>query len=248
MFENQLCDNKIFHRRKKPFTNFFNYNVCSVLINLKKLDKINKLKFFSINSFNLFSIKLEDYGNQKGNLYSFIKKEIRNKYKVTKNYNIYLITSPRFLGYVFNPISVYFVEFNNLIEFVIYEVRNTHQEKHMYFKKIKFNKKTSHKINKILYVSPFLKMKMKYHFKIILMQKKIKILIKALNNKEELHTGMLLNLMKLDDKNLIKMSFKRAFYAQKIMIMIHYHAIKMILSKIKFNFKLKNIKNNFSYS
>ena len=89
---------------------------------------------------------------------------------------------------------------------------------------------------------------MKYHFKIILTQKKIKIFINALNNKEELHTGMLLNLMKLDDKNLIKMSLKRAFYAQKIMIMIHYHAIKMILSKIKFNFKLKNIKNNFSYS
>ena len=43
MFENQLCDNKIFHRRKKPFSNFFNYNVCSVLINLKKLDKINKI-------------------------------------------------------------------------------------------------------------------------------------------------------------------------------------------------------------
>ena len=119
MFENQLCDNKIFHRRKKPFSNFFNYNVCSVLINLKKINKINKLKFFSINSFNLFSIKLEDYGNQKGNLYSFIKKEIRNKYKVTKNYNIYLITSPRFLGYVFNPISVYFVEFNNLIEYTV---------------------------------------------------------------------------------------------------------------------------------
>jgi DUF1365 family protein len=184
----------------------------------------------------------------KGNLYSFIINKLKKKYNIKKTYTIYLLTSPRFFGYIFNPISIYFVSYKKKIEYIIYEVRNTHHEKHMYFKKLNSKNIKKHSINKKLYVSPFLKMNLKYFFSVILKKTGIKIMINALSKKERLYTGMNIKFVILNDKNLFLMALKRLFYAQKIIIMIHFQAIKILFKKGKFNFKSKTIKNNFSYS
>ena len=73
-------------------------------------------------------------------------------------------------------------------------------------------------------------------------------MINAKNKHEKLYTGMNIKFINLTDKNLLFTAFKRFFYAQKIMIMIHYQAIKIFFKKGKFNFKNKRIKNNYSFS
>ena len=42
----------VFHKRIKPFKNFFSYNYPSVMINLENTKDIDKKFFFSINSKN----------------------------------------------------------------------------------------------------------------------------------------------------------------------------------------------------
>ncbi len=248
MFNNYLCENEVFHKRTIPFKNYFNYRICSILFDIEKTEKLKNLKFLSLDKFNIFSINFKDYGNLKGNLYSFIIKQISKNYKTKKNYTVHLLTSPKFFGYIFNPISIYFVSHKKKVEFMIYEVKNTHHEKHMYFKRINQKNLNKHIINKKFYVSPFLKMNLKYFFKIIYKKNGLKILINALSKKEELYTGMNIKFKNLTDKNLIFMALKRIFFAQKIMIMIHYQAIKILFKKRKFNFKRKKIKNNYSFS
>ena len=248
MLNNFLCENDVFHYRKVPFKNYFKYKICSILFDIKQINKVKNLKLLSINKYNLYSIYLKDYGNLKGDLYNFIINKIKKNYNIKKKYTIYLLTSPKFLGYIFNPISVYFVSYKKKIEFIIYEVKNTHHEKHMYFKKINIKNLKKHKINKEFYISPFLKMNLKYLFKIRFRKRGIKILINALSKKEKLYTGMNVNFINLNDKNLFFMALKRIFYAQKIMIMIHFQSIKIFFKKSKFNFKEKKIKNNYSFS
>tara|TARA_B100000963_G_scaffold33347_1_gene24740 strand:- start:798 stop:1544 length:747 start_codon:yes stop_codon:yes gene_type:complete len=248
MLNNFLCESEVYHSRKLPFKNHFNYKICSIFFDIQNIKKLQNLKCISINKFNIFSINLKEYGNLKNNLYSFIVKKLRDKYNVNKNYNIYLLTSPKFFGYIFNPISIYFVYNKKKIEFIIYEVRNTHHEKHMYFKKLNSNNVKKHQINKKLYVSPFLKMRLKYFFSVIFKKNGLKIMINAVSKQEKLYTGMNIKFINLTDKNLLLIAIKRFFYAQKIMIMIHYQAIKIFLKKGKFNFKNKKIKNNYSFS
>ena len=109
MLNNYLCDTEVYHSRHLPFKNYFNYKICSIFFDIKKTEKINVFKFLSINKFNIFSINFNDYGNMKGNLYSFIINKLKKKYNIKKTYTIHLLTSPRFFGYIFNPISIYFV-------------------------------------------------------------------------------------------------------------------------------------------
>ena len=248
MLNNFLCESDVYHTRKLPFKNRFNYKICSIFFDIKNIKKLKNLKFISLNKFNIFSINLKEYGNLTGNLYSFIIKKLKNKYKVNKNYNIFLLTSPKFFGYIFNPISIYFVYYKKKIEFIIYEVRNTHHEKHMYFKKLNAYNLKKHQINKKFYVSPFLKMNLQYFFNINFKKNGLKIMINAISKKEKLYTGMNIKFINLTDKNLLFTAIKRFFYAQKIMIMIHYQAIKIIFKKRNFNFKDKKIKNNYSFS
>ena len=39
---------------------------------------------------------------------NLLKKKITKNFNFKKNLDIYILSSPRFLGYVFNPISIYF--------------------------------------------------------------------------------------------------------------------------------------------
>ena len=130
---------RVFHQRIKPINYNFNYRTFSVLINLDELEVINKLLFFSVNSSNLFSFHFKDHGKRiaSSNPKDFIKEKISSKFKDKKKYSIYLYCTPRFLGYVFNPISVYLCKNSkNEIKYICYEVKNTQHEQHSYFLKI----------------------------------------------------------------------------------------------------------------
>ena len=246
---NKVCDTYIYHNRQKPFKNYFSYNILSLFLDIKNIMKIkNKPYLFSINKLNFFSFYEKDHGPRKKgfNLYNFISKQIKKKFKDSSILDIYLLASPRFLGYVFNPISIYFCFKDKKIKYIIYEVKNTHHEQHTYYKKIKFNK-TKHIIKKKFYVSPFLTMDMKYYFNIIIQKKSFKIYINTENNKSILRTGLITKNYLFNNKNLIFLGIKRLFYAQKIMIMIHFQAIKNLTKKARFYYKKNKLYNTLSF-
>ncbi len=140
----------VFHNRIFPYNHQFNYKTLSILINLEELNNINKLFLFSINSFNLFSFFFKDHGERNENINpkNFILSNIATKFKDKNKYTVYLYCTPSFLGYVFNPISIYLCKNNkNEIKYICYEVKNTHHEQHCYFIKIK--KKSKNNLFKI---------------------------------------------------------------------------------------------------
>jgi DUF1365 family protein len=122
---------------------------------LDELNNINKLFLFSINSLNLFSFFFKDHGerNENNNPKNFILSNISKKFNDKKNYTVYLYCAPSFLGYVFNPISIYLCKNDKKeIKYICYEVKNTHHEQHCYFIKIKKkSKKIYSQLKKKLY-------------------------------------------------------------------------------------------------
>jgi len=237
--QSTLQPGSVFHQRIFPFSHKFSYKTLSILIDLDELKNINKLFFFSINKFNLFSFNYKDHGSRKEeiNPKDFIKNNILKKFKDKNNYKIYIYCTPSFLGYVFNPISVYLCKnIQNEIKYICYEVKNTHYEQHCYFLKIKKRqKKIFSKLNKKFYVSPFLEMKLKYKFYLLNNNKNFLLNIDVYKkNKIMLKTGISSKSAVLNDISLILNLIKNIFYAQKIMILIHYQAIKIFIKQKSF--------------
>ena len=240
----------IFHKRIKPFKNYFSHSFPTIMLNLKELKKVDKKIFFSINKFNILSFYSKDHGPREKNadLSIWVKKIINKKFRRNANMDIYLLSIPRFLGYVFNPISIYFCfNIKKKLKFVIYEVKNTHHQQHCYVFKINKNNKKKHTAGKMLYVSPFLSSKMKYIFNLISIFPSVYLKINASNISMKLLTSLKTREISFSDTNILKEILKNLFFSQKIMFLIHYHAIKILKKGKIFFFKPKNNKDTVSF-
>ncbi|MEY3907606.1 MAG: DUF1365 family protein [Burkholderiaceae bacterium] len=248
--KSSLQPGSVFHKRIYPYNHQFKYKTVSALINLDELDIINKLFLFSVNSFNLFSFFFKDHGERNDNNPKyFILKNITKKFNDKTKYTIYLYCTPSFFGYVFNPISIYLCkDKKNKIKYVCYEVKNTHHEQHCYFIKIKKNsEKIYSKLQKKFYVSPFLQMNLKYKF-YLFNKKNIFLLNIDVYKKNQiiLKTGISSKTVALNNMTLIYYFIKNLFFAQKVIILIHYQAIKIFIKQKTFFSKPQ--KNNDTVS
>ena len=166
-----IYNGSVIHKRFKPKEHFFKYKVFSLFIDLSELEELNKnLKFFSFNKFNLISFHEKDHGERDGSsLLNWVKLNLRNNNISTENIKIKLLCYPRILGYVFNPLSIFFIydKDENLIS-ILYEVKNTFGEQHTYVFKVESeNKLIQNNCSKKFHVSPFIEMNCNYFFRIL---------------------------------------------------------------------------------
>jgi len=160
MINSYIYNCSVIHKRFKPKEHYFKYNVFALLIDLSELDKLNKeINFFSYNQFNLISFYEKDHGKRDGSsLVAWVKENLKKNDINIEDLKIKLLCYPRIFGYVFNPLSVFYVydTADNLIA-ILYEVKNTFGEQHTYiFRIIEDNKLIQHQCSKKFHVSPFI--------------------------------------------------------------------------------------------
>ena len=176
---------KVIHRRFKPKNHYFKYRVFSLLIDLDDLNEIdNKIKLFSYNKFNIISFFDKDHGDRDGtSLKNWVKKKLENIGIDNKDVTIKLFCYPRILGYVFNPLSVFFIydKYDKIIS-IFYEVKNTFGEQHTYIFKAEDNETLRNSCVKKFHVSPFIDMECNYKFRVNKPSDKISVIIDQSDN------------------------------------------------------------------
>ena len=181
MIKNSIIYNgKVIHKRFKPKEHYFKYNVFSLLIDLDELDLIqNKIKIFSYNKFNIISFFDIDHGPRDGtSLKKWILKNLKNIGVIENDVQVKLLCYPRIFGYVFNPLSVFFIydQYSKLIS-ILYEVKNTFGEQHTYIFKTDDNKTIKNNCTKKFHVSPFIEMECNYYFRVLQPSETISVVI-----------------------------------------------------------------------
>ena len=241
----------VIHKRFKPKEHFFKYRVFSLLLDLSEINLIQKkISFFSYNRFNLISFFDKDHGNRDGsNLKDWVIKNIQ-KYNIeTKNIRIKLLCYPRILGYVFNPLSVFFIynEYSSLVA-ILYEVKNTFGEQHTYvFKTENQLKIIENKCQKKFFVSPFMDLDSTYYFKILYPEDTLSVVVDQRDNLGKLlfasQDGKRIN---LSARNLLFSYLKHPLMTFKIISAIHFEALRLWIKGIKIVKKKIKIKNNIT--
>jgi DUF1365 family protein len=241
----------VIHKRFKPKEHFFKYKVFSLFLDLSELNELDdKLNFFSLNKFNLISFYEIDHGNRDGSsLLDWVKNNLSNNNVSTVNIRVKLLCYPRILGYVFNPLSVFFVydQNENLIS-ILYEVKNTFGEQHTYFFKVENqNKLIQNNCSKKFHVSPFIEMNCNYFFKILNPAQKLSVIIDQYDQKGKiLFASQDGEKSDLTSKNLMKSYLKHPLMTFKIISAIHFEAFKLWMKGIRFIKKKLKIKNNLT--
>ena len=249
--ESFIYNGQVIHKRFKPKEHFFKYKVFSLFIDLSEIKEIEKkISFFSYNKFNLISFFDKDHGDRNGtSLVEWVKNNLKKSGLNTREIKIKLLCYPRIFGYVFNPLSIFFVynSKSSLIA-ILYEVKNTYGEQHTYVFKTNPNEKNIQNCcEKKFYVSPFMDLSSKYYFKILDPQNKLSVVIDQRDKEGKLLFASQDGIRsELSSKNLILSYIKHPLMTFKIISAIHFEALRLWMKGIKLIKKGKKIKNNIT--
>ena len=251
MIKNSIIYNgKVIHRRFKPKEHYFKYRVFSLLIDIDELEIIeNKIKIFSYNKFNIISFFDKDHGPRDGSsVKEWVIKNLKDVGIENNKIQIKLLCYPRIFGYVFNPLSVFFIydESSRLIA-ILYEVKNTFGEQHTYVFKTEDEKVIINDCSKKFHVSPFIEMECHYYFRVLKPSDKMSVIIDQKDKDGKLlYASQDGKASELNEKNLLTSYISHPLMTFKIIAAIHYEALKLWLKGIKIIKRKLKIKNNLS--
>ena len=251
MIKNSIIYNgKVIHRRFKPKEHYFKYNVFSLLIDIDELEIIaNKIKIFSYNKFNIISFFDKDHGPRDGtSVKEWVIKNLKDIGIENIKIQIKLLCYPRIFGYVFNPLSVFFIyDENSRLIAILYEVKNTFGEQHTYVFKTDDDKVIINSCTKKFHVSPFIEMECHYYFRVLKPSDKISVIIDQKDKDGKLlYASQDGKAAELNEKNLLTSYISHPLMTFKIIAAIHYEALKLWLKGIKIIKRKLKIKNNLS--
>ena len=245
-----IYNGEVTHTRFKPVRHFLKYKTFSLLIDLDEINLLDKsIGIFSHNKFNIFSFYDKDHGDRDGgNLKDWVISNLK-KFRIKENItNIKVLCYPRILGYVFNPLSIFYCYEKEKLVAIFYEVKNTFNEQHTYIFKIKNNEEIIQKCRKKFYVSPFMDMETFYNFKLLNPKDKLSVFIKQTDA-----DGTILTATQTGDKK--EFSFKQLainflkypLMTIKIISSIHYEALLLWKKGAIYRKREVKLKNNLSF-
>lgn len=154
------------HVRFAPFTHRLAYDVYQILIDIDRTAEIALGAVFAVNRFALLSFHDTDHGDRSGApLRPWVEARLREAGIETDGGPIRLLCFPRVLGFVFNPISVFFCHRRDgALAGVVYEVNNTFGDTHSYVAPATGAAVERQVADKVLHVSPFFDVSGRYAF------------------------------------------------------------------------------------
>lgn len=233
---------KVMHARMKPRAHRFTYSVFNLAIDLDRLDEADRQSaLFSVNGSNLVSFHEKDHWDGKGHpsLRDYADGLLAGAGLAERAARILLVCYPRILGQVFNPIAVYYAyNANDQLIALIYEVRNTFGERHTYVCAIEPGERSDAGIRqtraKIFYVSPFIDMDMRYHFRMLPPGEDIRWRILETDREGPLLSATFSGSRRaLNTPSLAKCLLHIPFQTWKIVGGIHFEALRLWLKGVR---------------
>lgn len=247
--EPALFDAQVMHHRLAPKQNSFRYKVRYLALPLDAVDA-RAIKGLKFNRFGWVSFYHQDHGTRQPNqlLRPWLDQALaKAKTKITVE-TVRLISMPRVLGMVFNPVS-FWMCYNKSQQLVavVCEVNNTFGETHTYVCTPANGGAITGgeviKAEKVFHVSPFMQREGQYQFCFDEQGQKLKIQIDyyAPNGQKLLATALAGRLVPLGGQSIGQLFAGNMLLAVKVVGLIHYQALKLFLKGIKYVPKPKQL-------
>jgi len=228
---------KVMHARLKPIGHRFSYRVMSLLIDLDRLPAADRQSpLFGVNRAALYSFHEADHGERDGSpLRVYAQRCAAERGIDLTGGRVLLLCYPRLLGYTFNPLSVYFCyRASGELALLIYEVRNTFGDIHPYILPVKSGQMSCAGVrqqqDKLFYVSPFIEMAMRYHFRVLPPEERVQLRILEADGDGPLLAATFTGRRRaLNTKELRRAFFTVPLVTFKIVAAIHWEALRLWL-------------------
>lgn len=219
------------HGRKGAVENAFRYGVDYVLLDPEATPRLPAL--MSRNRANLTSFHDQDYGGApgEGRGAAWVR-EVLKAHDLPAPDRIELLTQPRVLGHVFNPVSFWLCrDANAHLRVVIAEVTNTFGDRHSYLvhrDDLEPIEPTDRlRATKIFHVSPFQQVDGNYEFRFDIRDDRIGIWIDFTGGNGGVIATLCGTRQPLTNMGLIRATLRRPFGSRRVLALIHWQALKL---------------------
>ena len=220
----------VMHRRTTPRRHRLRYRAFWLLIDLDETGSHDRLRLFSRNRFNLISFHDADHGDGKQSLRAYVERTLAENAIAWDGGRIALLCMPRILGYVFNPLSIYFCyRRDGSIAALLYEVRNTFGQMHSYLLPVAAQTlPIRQRCDKAFYVSPFLGMDLTYDFRVAPPSDSVSVVVSAESPRGPVLVASLVGERRaLSDRALASALLTHPLLTLKVTGAIHWEALKI---------------------
>jgi uncharacterized protein len=229
---------KTTHARLAPRPHSFSYGLFQLLIDVDSVDEaVSGLRTLRHGRFGLFSFDERDHGARDGApLRPWVLAKLAEAGMAVSASRIRLLSFPRMLGFVFNPISIVFVEdADGRLEAVIYEVNNTFGQTHAYVAPAAGAACERQEADKKLYVSPFYGVEGAYRFLVTPPAETFDLVIaKTVDGRPDFTATLSAKRRDLTDAALVKLFFAMPLMTLGVVAAIHWQALILWLKGAPF--------------
>lgn len=248
-----LYECSVMHHRLEPKVNQFRYRIFMFALDLDELDAL-AVRGFSRNRWNLYTFRDRDHltlpGLETASLRENLSAWLANhSIQLPTGGRIMLVTLPRVLGYIFNPVSFYFCsDATGTPLCAVVEVGNTFRELKPYLLPTPESDGRFRLVTpKHFYVSPFSSLDLCFAFKLRIPGETLDIHIddRALDPANGTDRPVLLSALTgrrapLTTARLLWFTLKYPFITLKVIALIHWHAVLLWLRRLPWHRKAAN--------
>lgn len=236
----------------RPGKHRLRYSVFMLAVDIDELSDLDrKLRFFSYNRVNMLALFDRDHGEW-GDMP--LRPQIEAKLKQTgiafDGGPIVLLSMPRLFNYVFNPLSVYFCyRRNGELAALVHEVSNTFGEQHFYVLPPIASERggITQRCDKAFFVSPFLEMDLQYGFDVTPPGERCVVAMVVRRGAEVALTASFAgDRRELTDLNLLRCWASNPLMTFKVIVGIHWEALKMWLKGVAYIGRARKALRNHS--
>lgn len=222
----------VMHRRVKPVRHRLSYTVFSLLIDLDELPRLDQeLRLFARNRFGLLGFRDRDFGPGDGTPLKAWAAGHLARAGIEADGPVRILCFPRVLGFVFNPLSVWFCHRRDgSLAAIIHEVSNTFGQRHSYLIPADPGPDglVRQSCDKGFYVSPFMDMATTYHFRIRPPAGDLTLAIRQTDAAGPvLHAALTARRVELTDGALLRAWVRHPLMTLKVVAGIHWEALRL---------------------
>lgn len=228
-----LYEGTVVHARVAPKRHRLAYTVFALAIDVDRITEVERsIGLFSYNRFNLLSLYDRDHGSGRGAIAAQARAVLADAGLSSAGHRILLLCYPRVLGYVFNPISVYFCydQAGELLV-LIYEVNNTYGERTSYVvaaEPADSDGTFRHRCSKEMSVSPFTGFPGHYNFQLRPLSDETLLAIQLREADQAiLRTHFAACKSKLTSRRVAWLALRYPFMTIKVISAIHLEALRL---------------------